>query len=1103
MKETYRMSGFAKGKILELFKKSETSRTSWLLMLMLSITFTGFGQVTVGIGDSSSTAMPWVSCYGYTYNQMIYPQDQIGAAGTITSLTFTSTGTLPTSGSGGASPATPQGANTDFKVFIGHTTKSSFESTTDWIAVGDMTLAFDGTLTMPTVSGQTLVVTLTTPFEYNNMDNLVIAFDENSPGYSCSFSWVVSTGQTNRGIVYRSDSNNPDPDAPPTASFSESVTPMVTLGGLVASNPPSCVTDISPADMATDVALNTDISWTNPTAPAASSYDVFFGTDAEPMLLGNFMSAPEASNALPSLLMANTIYYVRVVPKNDAGDAIDCVTTSFTTGTSFVYCTPTNSSGCGFSGGDAITDVVVGSYSNPTGCSTPNNSTYLDTGIEFALGTTATVAVSFGSDSNQYSAIWIDFNQDGTFDESEGVLSDGNAGGSGTATFNIMIPVDAILGTTRMRIRGGNDSALSLTQACGAGAGTWGESEDYEITILEAPVNPPSCVSTVEPADAATDVVRNGSLTWSGATGFPTSFDVYFGTSEDPEFVMNVMDASYDPGTLMSNTTYYWKIVPKNENGDAEGCSVQSFTTGTGFNYCASNSTDSADTKVGSFTLAGMTKGAADGCVTYTDRTADAPFVLQQGVGVPVSVALGTCSFSFYGSYAKVFVDVNQNGTFEDEEMFYGGSLTSSAPGNVTSGTLTLPMSALLGNTRLRLVLRESGSDVSTTACGTYGYGETQDYTVTVIEPLPTTQLRTQFCNTTLTTLNENIYASVIVGASMYKFKVVNGEEVQEINRPNSRFSMGFASGIMAGTTYEVSVATEVDGIWSGYGAACNITTPMVYPTTQLRPEYCNTTLTTLNENIYADFVVGASMYKFKVVNGMNEQEIERPDSRFSMAFATGIMAGTTYDVSVATMFNGVWSEYGSVCTVTTPAALPTTQLHSSFCNGTVSSLGSNFYASGIVGATAYKFKTMINGEDVEVVRPNARCFMVAFPGAMMDQTYSIEVAVQIGGVWSEYGTACNLTVGTSGVSKQDVSGAAQAFDIKAYPNPFMNQITLSLSNENTQSDIMVYDMTGKLIQQIATEETSLEIGNDWSKGIYLVQIVQGQETKSVRIVKQ
>uniref|UniRef100_UPI00404903BE T9SS type A sorting domain-containing protein n=1 Tax=Flavobacterium sp. TaxID=239 RepID=UPI00404903BE len=88
-------------------------------------------------------------------------------------------------------------------------------------------------------------------------------------------------------------------------------------------------------------------------------------------------------------------------------------------------------------------------------------------------------------------------------------------------------------------------------------------------------------------------------------------------------------------------------------------------------------------------------------------------------------------------------------------------------------------------------------------------------------------------------------------------------------------------------------------------------------------------------------------------------------------------------------------------------------------------------------------------------------------------------------------------------IDEEAVANASELFDIKAYPNPFVNQITLSLANENVKSEIMVYDMTGKRIQQVSTEQTTLEIGNDWSHGVYLVQIVQGQETKNIRIVKQ
>ncbi|MBL0073701.1 MAG: hypothetical protein IPP34_18610 [Bacteroidetes bacterium] len=54
---------------------------------------------------------------------------------------------------------------------------------------------------------------------------------------------------------------------------------------------------------------------------------------------------------------------------------------------------------------------------------------------------------------------------------------------------------------------------------------------------------------------------------------------MYFGTNPTPPFVINVSTTSYSPTGLLPNTTYYWKIVPKNVTGDAVGCLTYSFTT--------------------------------------------------------------------------------------------------------------------------------------------------------------------------------------------------------------------------------------------------------------------------------------------------------------------------------------------------------------------------------------------------------------------------------------------------------------------------------------------------------------------------------------------
>ena len=366
----------------------------------------------------------------------------------------------------------------------------------------------------------------------------------------------------------------------------------------------------------------------------------------------------------------------------------------------------------------------------------------------------------------------------------------------------------------------------------------------------------------------------------------------------------------------------------------------------------------------------------------------------------------------------------------------------------------------------------------------------------------PTTQLRAEYCNTTLSNLNENIYADVLVGATGYKFKVVNNGNEQEVEQPTSLFNLSLANNIMPNTTYEISVSMFLGGQWQPYGAVCTVTTPVALPFSQLRAAFCNTTLTSLGQNIYANVVAGALGYKFKVENNGNVQEVERPDSRFDFSMVSDILPNTTYNVSVALFMNNAWQPYGLVCTITTPA-LPTSQLRPQFCGGSLTSLGSNFYAVFRSGATAYKFKTIINGEEVEVVRPDSRCFMSAFAGATMNQTYTIEVAVQIGGNWSAYGAACNLTVGN--VISRTIAEEALAnnFEIKAYPNPFGNQITVLLSLKNVTSEITVFDMTGKTIQSFKTSNNEVTVGENLTTGVYLVNITQGHETKNIRVVKQ
>ncbi len=185
-------------------------KTKLVLGIMLTILLafgTGLMAETVQIGSGSAETkyLPIRFYYCYTYSQQIYTQSQINTAGTITKIRFyldTGTGT----------------SSTDWTIYLGHTSKSSFSSNSDWIDVSSLTEVFSGTVTYP-AAGNWMEITLDSSFNYNNSDNLVVAVDENESGYGgSSESWGAFTSSANTGIYYSNDWTNPDPNSPPSAS---------------------------------------------------------------------------------------------------------------------------------------------------------------------------------------------------------------------------------------------------------------------------------------------------------------------------------------------------------------------------------------------------------------------------------------------------------------------------------------------------------------------------------------------------------------------------------------------------------------------------------------------------------------------------------------------------------------------------------------------------------------------------------------------------------------------------------------------------------------------------------------------------------------------
>jgi len=83
------------------------------------------------------------------------------------------------------------------------------------------------------------------------------------------------------------------------------------------------------------------------------------------------------------------------------------------------------------------------------------------------------------------------------------------------------------------------------------------------------------------PADLAGDVPVDVILSWTaGATA--ASYDVYFGTSDSPEYMGNQVETSFDPGGLAYAAMYYWQVDAIEADGTTFAGTVLSFMTPSG-----------------------------------------------------------------------------------------------------------------------------------------------------------------------------------------------------------------------------------------------------------------------------------------------------------------------------------------------------------------------------------------------------------------------------------------------------------------------------------------------------------------------------------------
>jgi len=151
-------------------------------MLILS-TLIFAAQLQIGTNSNTTMSNPIYANYPYSYSQQIYTKPQIGAPHPIkiTHIRF-----YYVSGS-------TLGNSNQWTIYLGHTNKNEFLNTNDWIPITGPTFkkVFEGDIAsyVPQTNGQWMDIPLSTPFIYDNVNNLVVTVDENAPGSDIITYW--------------------------------------------------------------------------------------------------------------------------------------------------------------------------------------------------------------------------------------------------------------------------------------------------------------------------------------------------------------------------------------------------------------------------------------------------------------------------------------------------------------------------------------------------------------------------------------------------------------------------------------------------------------------------------------------------------------------------------------------------------------------------------------------------------------------------------------------------------------------------------------------------------------------------------------------------
>jgi len=382
---------------------------------------------------------------------------------------------------------------------------------------------------------------------------------------------------------------------------------------------------------------------------------------------------------------------------------------------------------------------------NYTSTSQQGTQGYLDLSSDTSYHITQTAGLSFnlthtftsGMLPNHTLRIWVDWNNDETFDDSELIFNEYSV--TGTLMGTIFVPDDKSPGNYRMRMRSSSQNVAP--NACQL----WDNGQALDFTLIVQPQGACSGTPTIGAASVTPETANVGITyivdvdNYSAETGltfvWESSTDNW--ASITTEYTGNAYQSLTKTALApVGHQIKYRLKVTCTNSGLTTTSDEVTFTTVK--EYCTPSYTSTDyytsvfSTSVNGNTQTNFTATSQTGTQGYNDLSGDVAYNTIQAAGESFDFSHTFAGNFFPGDNSLIiWIDWNDDGTFEDADERVFNNYTGMMSTQVTqAGTVDIPTNIVAGNYRMRV--RCQWGNISTTPCDAKVYGQALDFTLVV-----------------------------------------------------------------------------------------------------------------------------------------------------------------------------------------------------------------------------------------------------------------------------------------------------------------------------------------------------------------------------------